>query len=371
LYIAQIIDRITPGGAEKLQITFAQEAHSRGLRLMIICLAESNGSPYPAQLTSLGANIYYFPSRNVLNLRRLWEIIRLLKHELPDVLHTHLTYANIVGAIAGMFAGVPVVSTIHTIRTETRHYHPIREKLETWALKFISRRVIVVGPAVAQTYSHRLLGKPLDVIPNAVISYPPLSTEERFLLRANVMKEKDATHLLAVAVGRLTPPKAFSDLLLAFSVLQDRSLNLFLIIVGTGALYDQLYNQIIQLGISDSVHMLGLRDDVPRLMAASDIFVSSSRWEGLPLVVLEAMDAGLPVVATNVGDVSWAVGEAGIIVAPGQPDELASALERLANDPFLRNKLGGMGKAQLEKGFSSKVWFDEIMKLYVEVCKTS
>jgi len=371
LYIAQIIDRITPGGAEKLQVTFAQEAHSRGLRLMIICLAESNGSPYPAQLTALGADIYYFPSRNALNLRRLWKIIKLLRRERPDVLHTHLTYANIIGAITGIFASVPVVTTIHTIRTETRHYHPVREKLETWALKFVSRKVIVVGPAVAQMYHHRLPGKLLDVIPNAVISYPLLPVVERSLLRAEIMKEKDTDCLLVIAVGRLTPPKAFHDLLLAFSVLLSSATNVFLTIVGAGALYDQLNNQIVELGISDRVRLLGLRDDVRRLMSASDIFVSSSRWEGLPLVILEAMDAGLPVVATNVGDVSWAIGEAGVIVPPGQPDELASALGKLVQDPFLRSKLGEMGRIRIEENFSSKVWFDEIMKLYAEVCKTS
>jgi glycosyltransferase involved in cell wall biosynthesis len=125
-----------------------------------------------------------------------------------------------------------------------------------------------------------------------------------------------------------------------------------------------LEQKIKDLQLSDHVGLLGWRTDVPSLLLASDMFVLASHWEGLPIAVLEAMNAGLPIVATDVGDNAWAIDATGMIVPPRQPGELAAAIEKLLDDPVRSRALGQAARTRIEKSFNPSVWFDEIISVY-------
>lgn len=367
--IAQIIDTLGIGGAEKLQLTFAREARAHGLTPTVISLGVSPGSPIPAQLQALGVNVVTYPARRLLNARRLWRITRFLRRERVSVLHTHLTHANIVGALTGRLAGVPVVATLHSIGTDPRHYHPAKDRLETWALRFNDKRVIAVGRAAAEAYRPRLGGKPIHLIPNAVAPVPPLPPAERAALRAEIAG--DPARPLLISVGRLTPPKAFDVLLSAFALVRSQKPEARLIIVGGGSLYGDLASQIRTLGLEGSATLLGERDDIPRLLAASDMFVSSSVREGLPLAILEAMTAGLPVVATRVGDVPEAVvAGMGALAPPGQPAALADAIVSLLDHPKQMRAAGEAAQAHACRNYSTSQWFEQQLAVYQEICAT-
>jgi glycosyltransferase involved in cell wall biosynthesis len=138
------------------------------------------------------------------------------------------------------------------------------------------------------------------------------------------------------------------------------------VIVGEGPDRPALEAEIERLGIGDRVRLLGERRDVPELLGAADVFVLSSRSEGLPVSVLEAMVAGLPVVASRVGGVGELVEdeETGLLVAPGNPDELSTALERVLGDRELRRRLGAAGRERVERHFDLESFRRAHLDLY-------
>jgi glycosyltransferase involved in cell wall biosynthesis len=142
-------------------------------------------------------------------------------------------------------------------------------------------------------------------------------------------------------VGRFAPPKNHALLIEAFAQLRTHT-PLYLLLVGGGELEDAVRQQVVELGLQDRVRFLGVRADVPAILNASDLFVLSSRWEGNPLSVMEAMAAGLPVVSTAVGGVPELVreGETGLLVPSGDAAALARALQALVDDPARREAMG-------------------------------
>jgi glycosyltransferase involved in cell wall biosynthesis len=179
----------------------------------------------------------------------------------------------------------------------------------------------------------------------------------------------DDSRPLLISVGRLTPQKGGSDLLTAFAHVCETHPEAALIIVGDGSDLETLAEQIKALGLTNHAWLLGARSDVPRLLAASDLYVSASLFEGLPVAMLEAMAAGLPVAATDAGDVPLVVTpHAGVVVPRGEPMRLAQAFEQLLNN---RKQLPEMGRAAREHvalHYSPAAWLDQLLTLYSEVC---
>jgi glycosyltransferase involved in cell wall biosynthesis len=140
--------------------------------------------------------------------------------------------------------------------------------------------------------------------------------------------------------------------------------------VGRGEQRNAIEAAIARLGLGDRVQLLGLRRDVPRLLAASDVFASAAAWEGMPVAVLEAMAAGLPIVATAVGDVPRVVDEScGTLVPPGRPDQLGAALDRVLADSGLRIRQGEAGRRRVARHFGAHAWSSRLIELYREMCQ--
>lgn len=365
LRTAQMVDNLDIGGAQKLLVTYALVAHQRGIPVDIIGLDAADTS-LATQLRADGARVFGFPSRSLLDPARLARLVRHVRCTRLDVLQTHLTYANILGAVAGRLTGRPVIATLHSISEEAHVYHPVRHALETWLLRYAVQRVVAVGPTVARVARQRLGHRRIDVIPNAVLPPPPLGDSERTALRRQLVG--DATRPLLVAVGRITGAKGYADLIDAMACLRPRQPSAALVIAGGGELLDPLAAQVAALGLTERVKLLGARDDVARLLAAADIFVSSSHWEGLPLALLEAMMAGRPVVATAVGDVPTAVAEGtGVLVPPRQPEALAAALDALLDDPARIERYGQMAREHAIRTYGVDSWMERLLMLYAEV----
>jgi glycosyltransferase involved in cell wall biosynthesis len=141
--------------------------------------------------------------------------------------------------------------------------------------------------------------------------------------------------------------------------------------VGSGSLHESIRLQVETLDLGQLVILAGERHDIPQLLASSDIFVSSSHREGLPLSLLEAMMASLPIVATSVGDVPNVVTEEmGIVVPPRQPEELAAALEELATSPERRREMGRAAKDRARQEYSLDVWMQRYVRLYSDLLRS-
>ena len=241
----------------------------------------------------------------------------------------------VYGAWASWRAGVPHVITMHG---SSYYAGRLRRRLALRAAIALSGHTVAVSGRLARQISRDLWMPPsrISTIPNGVPSVRP----ERTTLRDELRLGPDDR--LVVSVGNLYPVKGHQHLIDAVALLVGRHPTLHLAISGRGEMAEALSARARGLGLANRVHLLGLRSDVAAILAAADVFALPSLSEGLPLALLEAMFAGCPIVASEVGEVGGALahGEAGILVEPGQPAALAAALDRLLSDPDRARELG-------------------------------
>ena len=361
VHAAYMINALRVGGAEKLVVNFAQALQKREDRLTVITLRE-NQPGVKAEAEAYGARVVEFSDRKVLSLQRLWQVYRYLKAENFDVLHTHLSMANIVGGMSGRLASIPVFTTLHNT-TMTTENHPVYRPLETFLLRYAAAQVIAVGWETAEAHQARMGEKEIIVIPNAVPPNPGLTPPERKALRAEL--SGDPKRPLLIAVSRLEPQKGLHDLLEAFSILTSEHPEARLVIAGTGSLENELRSRLDGLNLSGKARLLGSRSDVPQLLAAADLYISASHWEGLPVAVLEAMAAGLPVAATAVGDIPRVVVEGtGLLVPPHNPARLAEVAAQILANPARASAYGEAARAHIETNYGMEAWAIRLLKLY-------
>lgn len=367
--VAQIIDNLRVGGAQSLLVTLQETLPPGAVELDFLVLSAGQEMVEPSlrrQLEERGARIFTFPGKNLPDQGRFRRLLRHLRTTSYDLVHTHLTYANILGGSAGRLAGRPVIATLHNVRPS--HQSRLHLTLEGKALQWAACRIVAVGERVAAASRERWPALDIDVVPNAITMPSPTDWQTRQQLRQRLAGGTDGPLLLAV--GRLTAQKGYPDLLAAFARVRQQEPAAVLLIAGAGDARPALETRLAELGLEGNVRLLGLRDDVPALLSAADLFVSASHWEGMPVAVLEAMGAGLPVVATNVGDVSQVVTEGtGILVPAQEPERLADAIGALLADEDRRRAFGQAGRARVNEHFSARTWTERVLSLYREVAE--
>jgi glycosyltransferase involved in cell wall biosynthesis len=284
------------------------------------------------------------------------ELVRLLRRERPDILHASSSKAGTLGRLAAFAAGVPIrIFTVHGWAFAA--YSGLASRLYRWADRLL-RPLTTMTICVSE--NERAAG----------VRAGTCSAERAVVIRNAVPIEgvPCARHLRArprlVAVGRLKAPKDFVTFARALALLPPDSFEA--LVVGDGPDRPALETELGRLALEDRVRLAGERHDVSDLLAAADVFVLSSASEGLPVSVLEAMAANLPVVASRVGGVPELVvdGETGLLVEPGDPEELAAALERLVGDRNLRRSLGAAGRARAEVHFDPESFRRAHVDLY-------
>ncbi|MGI9500429.1 MAG: glycosyltransferase [Geminicoccaceae bacterium] len=368
LRIVQMIDRLErPGGAEALMVTLAEALRHQPVKLTFVTIKPSDPGMI-REIEKLGADVVPFTASKLVHPARFAELCRFLGRQGIDLIHTHLTGATILGALAGAWTRIPVVTTIHnTVFRADRHlYHG---RLECWLLRHVVREVIGVGRETARITRTRLKGRDVLALANAVCEAPVLDQGQQARLRAEMgMSPERKDGVLLVWAGRMTEQKGLPDLLAAFTKLSRTHPHVHLALAGDGDLADGLRSRAEVHGITDRVSFLGLRTDVPSLFAAADLYVSSSHWEGFPVATLEAMAAGLPVVATAVGDVPTILeGDVGIILPPHRPDLLTDSLAQVIDDVPLRHLLGHRAKARIDRDYRANAWAEAHLNLYRRV----
>lgn len=368
--IAHLVDSLKTGGAQKLLVTFSRQAQAwdKGfpISVSVISLRADGDSPMAGELVQAGAQIAALPGKGLFDPTRFLRLIQLLRRERFDILQSHLSYSNILAGISRRLVSVPVICTLHNAAWDPRHTRAFRQWLEYWILRTQAQRVVAVGEAVAAAHQDRIPPQRLKMIANATSLPVRLSVEEREGIRKELTCGSGGP--LLISVGRLSPQKGYSDLLQAFAQVSARYPEARLVIAGDGSLREALSAQISQLGIQERACLLGNRQDVPSLLAASDLYVSGSHFEGLPVAALEAMSAGLPVVATQVGDLPGVVVPGtGLLVPPQQPSQLAQAISSLLEDTNRRTEYSQAARRHAEANFSASNWFDKYMSLYQEV----
>ena len=294
------------------------------------------------------------PLRDALGLI---ELFRLFRRERPIVVHANSSKAGILGRLAAVAARVPVrFFTVHGWAFKADR--GLAAIAYLWADRLMSPLTtaticVADGERRAGLRAHTCRASRTVVIYNGVALDVPL-------------RAPGAGPVTLLSVGRLRPPKDFMTLLRAIEPGSVR-----VRIVGDGPERAALEAEVARLGLERTVELLGMRGDVGELLAAADVFVLASDSEGLPMSVLEAMAAGLPVVASAVGGVPELVreGETGMLVPPRDSAALAGAIRRLVEDPALRDRLGAAGRQRVEREFSLARFQREHLELYRDYVK--
>lgn len=367
--VAIVIDSLQTGGAQKLITAFTSQAPKQGIQPVVINLRTGSSSVIRNTIESNGVKVFTVTARSLFSLHRWRWLIRFFKQEKIDIVHSHLLYANILASVAGYIARIPVVCTLHSTHTERGWRLRLLKALEDFCLQNFATRILAVGQEVATAHLHRYKGRQVDVIPNGIPEPAEVPSQTRERLRSELAG--DESNLIIITVGRFEPSKGYHDMVNAFQLLQKKNRQSKLVMVGSGSLHESIRSQVENLDLGQSVVLAGERHDIPQLLASSDIFASSSHREGLPLSLLEAMMAELPIVATSVGDIPHVVTEdMGIVVPPRHPEELAAALEKLATSPERRRKMGKAARDRALHEYSLDVWMNRLVGLYHEMLNT-
>jgi len=304
------------------------------------------------------------------------QLVRLLRREKFDIVHTHSSKAGIVGRVAARLAGVPhIVHTVHGwgfhdhMNPALRTAYVVLEKLMrpwTHPLVSVSSRTTSVGlsAGIGVTGDYRLIrsGIPLTRFgPD-----PERGVEVRAQLGIGV------GDVVVGSVGRLSTQKNPMDFVRVAAGLLGRHSSVCFVYVGDGPLRESVEAATAELGITKRVRFLGLRDDVPDLLRAMDIFILTSLWEGLPRVVLQALATGLPVVAYDTAGIVEAVAEGvnGHMVEPGDVDGMVDILDRLVSDEALRSRMG-LAARNLDAPFTEDGMIQDLVALYGELTADS
>ncbi|HEY7636597.1 MAG TPA: glycosyltransferase [Gemmatimonadales bacterium] len=354
------------GGADKQLLTAAEEMRNRGYQVLIVSLTplgpmglEARGLGIPTESLEM--------RRGVADPRGLVRLIRLVRRWRPDILHSHMVHANLMARALRLFARVPVmVSTIHSISDGGR----LRMTAYRLTNGLVDHMTIVSEAAADRFINEGIVPRELlTVIPNGIdISrFQALPPGTREALRRSLGVKQEFVWL---AVGRFVPAKDYPNMLRAFAQVAGRLPGTVLLLVGRGSLQAETEALAKSLGVGSQVRFLGVRQDVPELMSAADGYVLSSAWEGMPIVLLEAAAAALPIVATAVGGNEEVVrnGETGFLVAPGDDAALASAMVRLAGmAQGERRAMGERGREYVRTHYGLSRVVDRWEALYREV----
>ena len=357
-----LCQNLNVGGAEEVVLGESTHLGGQGIEAGVVALTRRG--PVAEEIAGARIPVHHLSGNpGPRDPAAFLRLVRLLRRERPDVVHTYLIVAGLYGRLAAFAAGVPVV-----LAAEQNVYarKPRRHALMERALAARTFRIVACCQAVGEYY-YRQTGVPtekIDVIYNAVRFGPLPSEADRAPARARLGLPADA--LVLGTLGRLTEQKGQRMLLQAVAGLAERWPRLVAFLAGQGPLRPALEAEAARLGIADRVRFLGVRRDRDTLFAAMDLFVLPSRWEGLSLALVEAMGAARPVVATRVGGNPEVVadGETGLLVPPDDPAALADALGGLLADADRRRALGQHAADDARRRFAIEEHVAQLARLY-------
>ena len=367
LRVLVVIDSLSHGGAELLLTDFVAAAGTAGIEPSVAYLGERDGSPAAARLREHGIEPACIAIDGLLHPGSLTRLRAHVRDLAPDIVHTHLDYADFMGGVASRSLGIPMVSTVHVMEWRAGATRDrVRGRLIASARRRLAARVATVSDAARTA----LLGAGLDRADHVVTVHNGVAAAPAAGAGAGIRAELglDADALVVAQVAVLREGKGHAVAAEAVARLRADHPGLRLVVVGDGPALAQVERALAPLG--EAALMLGHRDDVMAVLDAADVLVHPTEIDALPTAVMEAMAAGLPVVATNVGGVPELVadGETGVLVqAPATAPALADALAPLLADAGLRRRLGEAGRVRYERGFTAESWAHRTRALYETV----
>lgn len=300
----------------------------------------------------------------------LVNMIKLIRSDPPQIVHTHLFKSDFHGRLAARLCGVPVVvSTLHNCDAWANN--PVFGLIYGLTALFADKIIAVADEVKKFALEHLFIRESRIVTIRNAIQVDQFRYDDQ--ARFNVRKEFGLSLdvLLFGIVARLDPQKDHENFLHAAALIKKEAPAARFLIVGDGGLRDSLVKLADDLGLTPDVVFCGMRKDMPAIMSAIDVLVLSSRYEGLPVVLLEAMAASRPVVSTSVNGVPGVVidGETGLLVPSANSEALAEACMTLAGDHHLRQEMGLSGFQRVRALYSIELMIQSTIDLYAQLMR--
>lgn len=360
LKICLVLSELRPGGMERLVVHLANGLAKRNLQVLVVCL--ENQGLLASNLDRDNIEIIALKSFGGKDIKALWKLNRILRHFKPSLINVHDYSSLPYIAIAGFFLrNTPIVFTAHGLLYEGFESLKKRYRFFSKALSGLT----AVSEAVSKRHREYLdWTGDIQIIPNGVPAFKEESDHRERLRKEFLVGKKD---VLFLAVGNPRPEKGFEDLIEAAVILKKSLPEQYgFKIVVAGKTTDSPYCRMLEKkleesGLGRSFKFLGFRDDTAALYNATDVFVLSSRSEGLPMVILEAMMARLPVIATRVGGIPQMAGDNAFLVDSQAPEQLAEAMKRCIENPEETGRIAKLGYDLV----SEKYGIDAMVSSYI------
>lgn len=361
------------GGNLAMVLALCERLPARGFD---VALAAPSAQPYVTRFKDAGVPTFDAEVKSKYDVFTHRRYADLVKKEGFDVVHTHTRRADFVAALGGRLAGAVTVSTQHgQINLDRRTLNEKRDfsaRFYCFCLRNFFDRHVAVSAEIADELRTRcrVPAPKVTHIPNGLEAAPFVEAAgERLSFRHEIGAPRWA--VVATVVASLDS-KGHGDLLAAFAELVAEGLEVRLVVAGEGRWgLPVIRRAAAELGIAERVHILGFRDDIPRVLAGSDVFVQPTPSEGLSIAIMEAMAAALPVVATAVGGNPELLepDKTGYLVPVGDVAALAGALRALARDPVKRRAMGRAARSRVTLEFTVDKMADRYALLYEELLR--
>lgn len=366
--LLHIIDSGGMYGAEMMLLNLMEEQVKQGCTPTLASIGTSDIAikPIEAEALDRGFTVKPFRMRPGPNIVGTSRVLRYARREKVDILHSHGYKGNILfGFLPPVIRKIPMLTTIHGW-TSGDSFSKLRlyEWLDSCSLRHIDAVVLVSQAMKTHTKLRNRKQLNLHIIPNGVPVAPTVQHPSQRLDRS-IVHFCSKTYTIG-AIGRLSPEKGFDRLIGALKLLNDEQENVRLIIFGEGPARRTLESQIRKANLQDKVLLPGFQKNVGEYFTFMDVFVMSSLTEGMPMTILEAMNAGVPIVSTRVGGVPELLdqGRAGILVEGHTADTLAGGIKMIKKDPEFAKTISERAKTRLGERYSSAIMAKEYMGLY-------
>ncbi len=369
--ILYIIWSLDVGGAERIVVSLAKYINKDKYNPIVCCL--NYKGKLAEELEGMSIKVIALDKKPNIDLSIIPKLIRVIKEHRIHIVHTHLWTADFWGRIAAKFAGVPVIiSTAHNVDCW-------KPKMFLFMDRFLAKfsdKIIAVSNSVKEFYVSQVISdNKIEVIYNGIDVKQGLSPQGTVPVlqcpSAKIREEfgiRQGETVLAI-IGRLVPQKGHIYFLEMMQILRNKYPNIRGLIIGEGQLKEKLISKAKELHLEKNVIFTGLRKDIPDLLNVIDIMVSSSTYEGLPMILLEAMAAGKPIVATRVGGNPEIIdeGKTGFLVPAKDPQALADRVSSLLDDSECARRIGESAQEKVQSLYSIEKMLHDTENIYDEL----
>jgi glycosyltransferase involved in cell wall biosynthesis len=374
LRVLHVIDGLGHGGAETVMLNELRLVDRDRFAMYVVSVSDDHHPAGLARARSVSEGAEIISGRALWDPRPVLRLVAMIRREHIDVVHTHLEGADVVGGAAARLARRPLVSTLHIVHEWRANLRRGRQVLADAAARWLPQRFIAVSEPVKESHVRRLHLDPatIEVLPNVSLADRSLPDDfDRDAVRSTFAP--DGSVLLCTVANLIANKKDVPSLIRALPAVRDAlAREVTLLVVGDGPQRSELEALAGSLGVADVVRFLGYRDDAIQILASSDVLCHATLFEGMPMVVLEAMALGLPVVATRAPGVTEVIddGRTGLLVPPRDPAALAAAILRVLAHDDLRERLVSAARTEIASTHNTEAWVARIEAIYEDLARS-